>query len=459
MADRDRPTQLQEPRSKADRLANTQPEALDTAGDVIEKLTGSDPEGRPEAIEAAAESDLPLRGNSESRREPSRESDDGSEQVDRPAGDPRPIRRKWILLAILAAVLVAGGIGGAALYLTEVREQNRTGVAIGELETRLAQQEAELAEQHGRIGELQAALEVADGRMAELQAALEREADRITELEAATPDWVTLEEALIGLQDSGESVMDELGRFDGALAALQDRLESVEAQPIPIGDLPEQIVSAYDRQLAEILGTVDERFVEMQESLNAGLAEIEAARTEAELSRQDARRSQDSATAREALARIVSALESGSAFATELGQLQRMNGLVPPDLLTSIAAEGVPTRAELSDAFPELARKALDAATTEAVKEGDIGPFRAFMQTQLGLRSLEPRDGDGPDAALSRAEAAARADDLGTALAEIATLPPSAQEQFADWIARAELRRGALDAVATVSIQLGNRGN
>ncbi len=444
MADRDSPTQLQEPRSKDDRPADTQPEALASAGDVVEEVT---------------EGELPFQGEPESRGEPSRESGNGSEQSGRHAGDPRPVRRKWTLPAILAVAMAAGGIGGAALYVTDAREQNRTGAAIDELETRLAQQEAELAEHRGQIGELRVALEVADGRLAEVQTALGHQTDRITELEAAIQDWADLGESLIGLQDSSESVMDEFGRFDGALAALQERIESVEAQPIPIGELPEQIASAYDRQFAEILGTVDERFIEMKEALDTGLAEIEAARTEAELSKQEARRSEDSAIAREALARIVSALESGSAFATELGQLQRLNGLIPPDILTSIAAAGAPTRAELSDAFPELARKALDAATTEAVKEGDIGPFRAFMQTQLGHRSLEPHEGDSPDAVLSRAEAAARADDLGTALAEVATLPPSAQDQFADWIARAELRRGALDAVAAVSLQLGNRGN
>jgi len=63
---------------------------------------------------------------------------------------------------------------------------------------------------------------------------------------------------------------------------------------------------------------------------------------------------------------------------------------------------------------------------------------------------------DHPDAVRSRAGAAAIEDDIDTALAEIAVLPQSGRDRFADWIAQAELRRGALNAVETLSVQLGN---
>jgi len=53
-------------------------------------------------------------------------------------------------------------------------------------------------------------------------------------------------------------------------------------------------------------------------------------------------------------------------------------------------------------------------------------------------------------------EAAVRAGDLGAALGEIATLPQVGRDRFADWIALAELRRDALEAVADLSARLDN---
>ena len=215
-------------------------------------------------------------------------------------------------------------------------------------------------------------------------------------------------------------------------------------------------MNAYDRQLADILGTVDERFSEMQEALDTGMARIEAAGETAVLAERNAKQAENAAAARVAYARMISALDSGIGFAAELGILREMGELEPPPSLASAADDGVPTLGELTDAFPEVAREALDAATLEAVDSGDIGPLRAFLRTQLGLRSLEPREGESPDAVLSRAEAAARADDLDTALTEIAALPEAGRARFADWIALAELRRDALDAAAALAAQLGN---
>jgi hypothetical protein len=65
----------------------------------------------------------------------------------------------------------------------------------------------------------------------------------------------------------------------------------------------------------------------------------------------------------------------------------------------------------------------------------------------LNARSLEPREGDDPDAVLSRVEAAARAGDIAAALAEIEALPEVAREPLADWIDRAEAHRAAQAAL------------
>ena len=67
------------------------------------------------------------------------------------------------------------------------------------------------------------------------------------------------------------------------------------------------------------------------------------------------------------------------------------------------------------------------------------------------MRSVAPREGDDPDAVLSRAEAAIKSGDLETTLTELDTLPEDAQAVIADWRAEADARvaaRAAADALA-----------
>jgi hypothetical protein len=62
-----------------------------------------------------------------------------------------------------------------------------------------------------------------------------------------------------------------------------------------------------------------------------------------------------------------------------------------------------------------------------------------------------PREGDDPDAILSRVQAAVSSGDLETALAEISALPEGAQAEMADWIADAEARSAVTAALETVT--------
>ena len=77
------------------------------------------------------------------------------------------------------------------------------------------------------------------------------------------------------------------------------------------------------------------------------------------------------------------------------------------------------------------------------------------MRSQTGARSLTPREGTGPDAVLSRAEAAVNTGDIATALAELAALPPEAVTAAASWRAQAELRLAAEAAVADLARVFG----
>ncbi|MFB1024955.1 MAG: hypothetical protein QMC33_06380, partial [Octadecabacter sp.] len=65
--------------------------------------------------------------------------------------------------------------------------------------------------------------------------------------------------------------------------------------------------------------------------------------------------------------------------------------------------------------------------------------------------SSSPQEGAGPDAVLSRAEAAIKAGRVADALAELEALPEVARAEMTDWTARATQRADVLDAIATLS--------
>jgi hypothetical protein len=104
----------------------------------------------------------------------------------------------------------------------------------------------------------------------------------------------------------------------------------------------------------------------------------------------------------------------------------------------------------LQSEFPDQARIALATARASNVEDGQQG-LGGFLKRSLGVRSVAPREGDDPDAVLSRAEAEIRSGDLAATLNELDTLPEEAQAAIADWRAAADARlaaRSAADALA-----------
>ena len=90
----------------------------------------------------------------------------------------------------------------------------------------------------------------------------------------------------------------------------------------------------------------------------------------------------------------------------------------------------------------------------ETVGEGTGDQLRAFLRDQLGTRSLTPRDGDDPDAILSRAEAAVKSGELDAALGEIDNLPDSGKAVLEEWTVKAVARKDALSAFETLESAL-----
>ena len=156
---------------------------------------------------------------------------------------------------------------------------------------------------------------------------------------------------------------------------------------------------------------------------------------------------------RATITRIRTALDTGGGFTTELAELETL-GVTVPGALSRSADHGVATLTDLQTSFPAAARAALDAARAEAAKNGETGGFTAFLRTQLGARSLEPREGDDPDAVLSRAEAALREGRLNDVLAEVETLPELGRAEMSAWSGQVARRIEALAAAQTLSDDL-----
>jgi hypothetical protein len=268
--------------------------------------------------------------------------------------------------------------------------------------------------------------ETADTDMiAGLQSDLTRQQDRIETLEQAEP---------------AAPVVD-FGPIEDQLAALEARVRSLEERPaITAGEgMSDDAAAAYGAELEAL-----------KEAAETQRAEIEALISNARSVEEATADAARSANGQAAIAKIVSAIDAGQPFEDAVTTLQTLDlGELDPTL-TGVADTGVATLSSLQADFPNQARSALAAARSAGGEEGQQG-IGGFLTRSLGVRSVEPREGDDPDAVLSRAEAAVRSGDLADALKELDTLPEEAQAVLADWREAARARvsaRTAADALA-----------
>ncbi len=362
----------------------------------------------------------------------------GRDVLPLPPAPAEPPRRGGFLPLFIGG-LVAAALGAGALYLSHGQGWIDLGGA--------------------NRADLEARLDAQDARAEEVQQALASAQDNIAALDLGplTAGAQTLGDAVAGL----DARMEELA---ARLDAAETRLAEVETQPIPKAELPAEVVAAYEAKLGELQAALDERTAQMQAVLDqraagmqaqmeARLADIEAAQEAAADAQKQALEAARNAEARAALSEIDAALDAGTTYEEALEGLRAASDAEVPEALSGTAASGVPSLSELQASFSDAARGALRASTRAARDEGELDPVSAFFRTQLGARSLEPREGDDPDAVLSRAEAAVSRGELSTALAEIENLPEAGRSVMADWVSRAETRLAARTALAELAQQ------
>lgn len=154
----------------------------------------------------------------------------------------------------------------------------------------------------------------------------------------------------------------------------------------------------------------------------------------------------DQALARAGLDSLRAALETGEPFTNAVTQIAQ-GGYDVPAPLTAIADAGIVTPEALIESFDASARAALRASLTDAPAASTSERLGNFLRAQVGARSTVPRDGDDPDAVLSRAGAAVALGDFDAALQELSALPQAGQAAMAIWTDAVRTRAAALMAV------------
>lgn len=255
------------------------------------------------------------------------------------------------------------------------------------------------------------------------------EANKTPDLSVVTAQIGSLADRLAPLAEGFGAAQERLDGLGADIGALQARLTDLEKRPVAESVSPEAI-AAYEAEL-EKLGA----------SLAGQRAEVEQMVAEAQAMDAAAAEAARIAAAQTTVARLRSALDAGTSFGGLLEELADL-GVASPDALTS-AKDGIETHGALTDGFAPAARASLAAAREDSKGTGGL---LAYMERHLGARSVAPRDGDDPDAVLSRAEAAAASGDLAAALAEIEALPAPARDALADWETAARTRAAALAA-------------
>lgn len=255
--------------------------------------------------------------------------------------------------------------------------------------------------------------------------------------------------ALAALRSEVATVASRLAELEGAPASQPDtaRLDDLDQRIAALETLP-QDGDAGTAALAARLAKLEQQLSAQppaadQAEVDAALARLAEAEAEASRRADEATAAAEAAAHKARLDQLRETVASGVPFEAELAALN------DPDLAASLSphAAGIATLAALQADFPEAARQSLQLARADAPDTGWGARLTDFLAAQTGARSLTPREGDDPDAVLSRAEFALAEGRLADALAEVKTLPEPIRAPLADWIARAEARLAVLAAL------------
>ena len=366
------------------------------------------------------------------------------------------VRKAGFMPTFLGGV-IAAGLGAGATYwaiphLPAAWQPVAPVAADGQLEAaRAAGTEAATAALQSQTEALatraaEAGADAARQALADMQppagdaAAIGAQAEKLAALEKTVTDLAARPVVAPVVSGEGsERLQGVLNELTARLTAQQQRLDELAARP------------ASDAGSAEQLQGFVAQAEALQKQIAASAAEAEqriaAAESQASALQESAETANRRAQAATAAAALRAAIETGGSRDQALADLGAA-GIEAPAVLNG----DLPTLEQLRAEFPAAARAGLAAALNAAPNSGGaLGVIGDFLRVQTGARSVEPREGDDPDAVLSRVDAAVKAGDIRGALTGITTLPEPAQAAMADWTSRAQLWVDADTALATLA--------
>lgn len=371
-----------------------------------------------------------------------------------PAAQPQTPPRKTGFWPVAFGGVVAAGLGAAATIwalpnlpagwlpeqeaAVDVEAIKADAVSTAEEAARQAVAEA-LPEDADQAADIQAALEDQGARIAALEEAAPAAAEP-----AATSQSAVDSSAASG--DGGTSASADSSPASETLAQLQDQLEQQANRIAELESRP-----SLDPETAERIQSVADQADSLQQQISSAAEEaksqISAVAAEASKLQEAAAESTKRAEAVAAVAALQSALDKG-VTAQDAQQTLADAGMDAPEALQ----QDIPSIETLQDSFGDASRAALRATMSGDSAEGG-NMLTNFLKAQTGARSVAPREGDDPDAVLSRANAKVEAGDIAAALDEIEALPAAAKEApvMAEWLSGATAQRNAQAALSDLS--------
>lgn len=237
-------------------------------------------------------------------------------------------------------------------------------------------------------------------------------------------------------------------------SGLQQQFAALNQEVDALAQALEQREAEGDGAAAEMIAALEQRLAMLEAGLEGGgdqetLAALQEQAQKAEdargelASRLDAvEASIDDTTAEENAARafaaaaLQSAIDRGGRFAAELNayaSVTQDTGTV--ETLEPFAEEGVPTRGELVERFPDVARKMLVAVNAGSDDAGILDRLVTSAKSVVTVRPTGEVEGDGAEAIVARMEARLVEGDLAGTIGQWETLPEAAKtasQDFAD---------------------------
>lgn len=321
--------------------------------------------------------------------------------------------------------IVAGAIGFFAAYSTLVFGVFSIGASPEEIRVNLSKVIASNTQEVGLVTQ----------NMQRQETAIKDASQKIEALNLRVSSNREAVEAQMPFGSQVQAMTDKLIKIELHVDDITKRIAALESQPVR-EIISDNVIDAYNEEVTAL-----------QSSMQTQREQVDKLMAEATAKESRALKISRTTDARLALSGVQTAIDKGIPFLGELNEFTSLTGQTAPQKLSMLAKTGATTVAELSAQFPSFARNALTAQrASSSANDLSVG-LVDFLKSQFQARSVAPKDGNGADAVLSRAEAAVRQGNLAKALEELSSLTSPAKDEMAKWSNQAMARIAAIEAV------------